>query len=74
MIVIKLIESSWQGMLSFFVGGKSFEIRGNGDNWYGIIERRRNFVNRLTVDRINLLEVCKYLKLASIGKGNIVRK
>lgn len=58
----------------FFVGGKSFEIRGNGDNWYGIIERRRNFVNRLTVDRINLLEVCKYLKLASIGKGNIVRK
>lgn len=50
------------------------EIKDIRANWFEIIERKMGFVNRLTVDRANLREICKYLKIASTSKGRIVRK
>lgn len=57
----------------FSVGIKSFEVVELSSNWYEMVERRRNFMNKITFDRLNILSLCKNMELASKGQGNICK-
>lgn len=52
----------------FSVGHKTFEVQEISDTLVRVC-RRRNYVSRITVDKLNLLGICKCMELASEDKG-----
>lgn len=62
------------GRYTFFSAGhKTFKVQEISDTWFEFAERRRNYVSRIAVDKLNLLGICKCMELASEGQGRICR-
>lgn len=57
----------------FAAGLKTFEVVEVGDYWYEVIERRKNFVNIVSFDRISLLNLCRCMEDESTKKGKVCR-
>lgn len=49
----------------FYAENKSFDVVEINDNWFEVVERRKNFISRITIDRKNILALCYCMEQAS---------
>lgn len=61
----------------FIIGEKSFDITkvtNGAEVWYEWVERKKNFVRKMTLSRNVMLWACKLLHTSSEGRGNELRR